>query len=110
MKYWYICLTMGFWKIVDAFKPYITSYYGFLTKNVYSCSCSNMIRSFSGLLPKIPYSFSMSKFKPNVQVSTLSTECDLQTGVCNKEVIVPGYMDHCPKEEAAKRHPHNKRL
>ena len=93
---------MCFWKMVEAFKPYINSYYGFLTKNAYSCS--NMIRSFSGLLPKIPYSFSMSKFKPNVQVSALSTYCDLQSGVCNKETIVPGYMDHCPKEEAEKMH------
>ena len=106
MKYWYLCFTVCFWKMVEALKPYITSYYGFLTKNAHSCS--NMIRSFSGLLPKIPCSFSMSNFKPNVQASALSIECDLQSGICNKETVVPGYMDHCPKEAAEKLHLHKK--
>jgi len=101
MKYWYVCLTMFFWKIVDAFKPYIRGYYGFLTK---ISSCSNMIRSFSGMLPKLPSTI----FKPNIQATVIPVDCELETMKCNKEMIVPGYMDHLPKEEAEKRHSHNK--
>jgi len=102
MKYWYLFLTMGFWKIVDAFKPYITSYYGFLTK---ISSCSNIIRSFSGLLPRLP----STVFRPNIQSTVIPVDCELETIKCNKETIVPGYMEHSPKEEAEKRHPHNKK-
>jgi hypothetical protein len=105
MKYWYVCLTMGFWKIVDAFKPYINRY-RIYTQN----ACCGLIKSISGYLPqygndllkKVPLSFGF--FTPNIQVTTIPGDCDIQTGKCNKEIIIPGYMDHCPKEDAEKRH------
>jgi hypothetical protein len=99
MKYCYVFLSMYFWKIIDAFTPYLTKY-KIYTQN----KCYTMFRTISGLLPKLPYSFSISKFMPNVQVTSIQNECNIETKKCTKELIIPGYKEHCPKEEAEKRH------
>ena len=97
---------MLFFKIIEAFKPYITKYCTFFNKNAfsYSCSCSNMIRTFSGLLPKLPSTL----FKQNNQVTTIPIDCNVDNKDCNKdckkEIIIPGYMEHSPNIAALKNH------
>lgn len=96
MKYCYLSLSMLFWKIIDAFKPYIMSYSTFFTQN----TCSNIIRKFSGLLPKIPSTL----FKPSVQVTIIHNDCNIDNKECKNEIVIPGYIDHSPKEAAIKIH------
>lgn len=100
MKYLYVCASMLFLKIVEAFKPYITKYYTFFNENAFSYSCSNIIRTFSGLLPKLPSTL----FRQNNQVTTIPIDCDVDNKNCKKEIIIPGYMEHSPNIAALKNH------
>ena len=103
MKYIYFYISVFFLKIlefVDSFKPFIEKYMPTKTRDI--------VKTLSGLLQNIPYIKSYNSFS-NYKFLGSSTEqvCDLQTGIC-REIIVPGYMDHDPKEAALRKYKGNK--
>jgi hypothetical protein len=92
MKYVFVYIYVLFFKIIDAFKPFIKN--SFLKKK-----SSEIIKTLSGFIPCINNQFS------EIPISVIETEkenCDLQTENCKNKMIIVGYMNHDPKKEADK--------
>jgi len=95
-----------FLKIINAFKPFISKY-------VFFYKPTGIIKSLSGLLQNISCinNYIMNnnnKFieNPNSIIETEShTDCGLNTEKCKIQMILPGYMEHDPKNPLLKNGP-----
>ena len=97
MKHVYFYISLLFLKIIDAFKPFITKY-------VSERTTKRIIKSLSGLLQNIPYINNKLLGNPVSVIEMEKPECDVNSQSCKIKMIVPGYMEHDPKAEAAKKY------
>ena len=95
MKYVYFYISLLFFKIIDAFKPFISKYISERTSE-------RIIKSLSGLLQNIPYINNKVLVNPISVIKTEKPDCDVTSEICKINIIMPGYMEHDPKEEAEK--------
>ena len=97
MKHVYFYISVLFFKIIDAFKPFITKY-------VSERTSERIIKSLSGLLERIPYINNKLLYNPVSVIETEKPDCDVNSQICKIKMIVPGYMEHDPKAEAEKKY------
>ena len=97
MKHVYFYISLLFFKIIDAFKPFITKY-------VSEKTSQRIIKSLSGLLQHIPYINNKFLDYPISVIETEKPDCDVTSNICKINIIIPGYMEHDPKAEAAKNY------
>jgi hypothetical protein len=95
MKYLFVYTYILFYKIIDAFKPFIHNC--FLTRKT-----NEIIKTFSGLLLQIPYINNKFSEKPVSVIEIEKENCDVKTQDCKIKMIIAGYMQHDPKEGASK--------
>jgi hypothetical protein len=96
MKHVYFYISLLFFKIINALRPFITKYV---------CSertSERIIKSISGLLEHIPYINNTLLDNPVSVIEIEKPECDVTSQSCKIKMIVPGYMEHDPKAEAKK--------
>jgi hypothetical protein len=96
MKNVYFYISLLFFKIIDAFKPFITKY---VSEKTSQC----IIKSLSGLLQHIPYINNKVLGNPVSVIEMEKPDCDINSQSCKIKMIVPGYMEHDPKTEAEKK-------
>lgn len=97
MKHVYFYISLLFFKIIDAFKPFITKY-------VSEKTTQRIIKSLSGLLQHIPYINNKVLVNPVSVIEMEKPDCDINSQTCKIKMIVPGYMEHDPKTEAEKKY------
>jgi hypothetical protein len=97
MKYVYFYISLLFFKIIDAFKPFITKYVSERTRE-------RIIKSLSGLLQHIPYINNKVLGNPVSVIEMEKPDCDINSQTCKIKMIVPGYIEHDPKAEAEKKY------
>lgn len=95
MKYVYFYISLLIYKIIDAFKPFISKYISERTSE-------RIIKSLSGLLQNILYINNTHLENPVSVIEMEKPDCDVNTESCKIKIIVPGYMEHDPKKEAEK--------
>ena len=92
MKFIYLFCSLLFVRIIEAFKPIIATYKGFSEK------AYGLIKSLSN-----NFLSRNNKLLENIYIqSTIPTDCDINTKIC-KENIIPGYMEHDPKNEVIRK-------
>uniref|UniRef100_A0A6C0AR81 Uncharacterized protein n=1 Tax=viral metagenome TaxID=1070528 RepID=A0A6C0AR81_9ZZZZ len=97
MKHVYFYISLLFFKIIDAFKPFITKY-------ISEKTTQRIIKSLSGLLQRIPYINNRVLGNPISVIEMDKSDCDMNSQSCKIKMIVPGYMEHDPKAEAEKKY------
>ena len=89
----YLLCSVLFLKITEALKPIFAKY------KIFSDRACVLIKSISdNFLSK-----NNKLLKNNHVQSVIPTDCNLDTKICNKDVIVPGYMEHDPKNASIKK-------
>ena len=97
MKHVYFYISLLFFKIIDAFKPFIIKY-------VSEKTSQRIIKSLWGLLQHIPYINNKVLGNPITVIEIEKPDCDINSQTCKINMIVPGYMEHDPKAEAEKKY------
>lgn len=97
MKYVYFYISLLIYKIIDAFKPFISKYISERTSE-------RIIKSLSGLLQNIPYINNKFLENPVSVIKMEKPDCDVTSEICKINMIVPGYIEHEPKKEAEKKY------
>jgi len=89
MKYLSFYIYFVYYKIIDAFTPFLQKYI-FLHKKY------DIIKTLSGLLQHIPY------INNPVSIVEIETDkcSDPNLDKCKINMLITGYMEHNPKEEA----------
>jgi hypothetical protein len=95
MKYIFVYIYVLFFKVIESFKPFIKN--SFFTRKT-----NEIIKTFSGLLLHIPYINNKFSEKPVTVIETEKNNCDVKTENCKIKMIIPGYMEHDPKDGASK--------
>ena len=102
MKIIYLFWSLLCFKITDAFR-FIFEKYRLLSQHA-----DGIIKSVSGTFSLNKSFFNMITSKSQMQLqmqmqSVIPSDCDVNTKICNKDVIIPGYMEHDPKNAALKK-------
>jgi hypothetical protein len=93
MKFIYLFCSLLFVRIIEAFRPIIARY------KVFSEKAYGLIKSLSNnFLSK------NNKLLENMHIqSAIPTNCDINTKICEENIILPGYMEHDPKNEVIRK-------
>jgi len=93
MKFIYLFCSLLFVRIIEAFKPIFTKYKDFSEK------AYGLIKSLSD-----NFLSRNNKSLENMYIqSTIPTDCDINTKICKENIILPGYMEHDPKNEVIRK-------
>jgi hypothetical protein len=98
MKIIYLFWSLLCFKITDAFRVIFEKY------RLLSQHAHGIIKSVSGTFSLNKSFFNMITSKSQMQMqSVIPSDCDVNTKICNKDIIIPGYMEHDPKNAALKK-------